>query len=630
MSYSPIHDKYGFQHLSYHLSQAGLSDELYHLVVSKDWYQQSIDFDPSGRQYGEDVRWSFQATVEQIEAHLQTGHDSALASLLARPAALAWLSANFGQVAKPISTPLLEAMTRQGDVEQARRRAEMMPDPVRRAEALTRIGEAALTLGQHTEAREAWIRAQELLLSTPTDFFNEKLEILRQLTRALARTGQSEEVLSLAARLQVEVEAEIERAEGVTSTAYVALTGAWGALGDKRKALTAAKELTNAGDQITALCATAQGLFDVDERQALVVLDAASDLVSETRDKAALSALTLRLAEADGLPDAWRLVGDADTVSTRSRLLLTAARGAFRRDDPVTGEALLTEAIKAALTAEPEKDCLLLLAELASEGRLVPNEEVSTNLLGLLKERWPEFAPEWDSRALGTVALGLLALGDAPEAEAAVSAALKWKLPNDDWEENDALGELAGMLGEVGDSDGLAWILARARERRMAWQQAELANSVARAAAETGDTALACKAEQLMEAAALGKTRGLPGANAGRILAVWHIAKQNVATARQLVEQSVAELKESPDGAGALAYLALTLAQARCLSWPVTFSGKPSTYYNKRSIPTFSGAPPERRPKSPPPWGIRKRSTRSKQLPGGLMTTGYKTRHCFG
>lgn len=555
-------DAYAFQHLSYHLFQAGLGDKLYHLVLSREWYQQSAGFDPSGWQYGEDIRRAFQATVGQIETNLFTNYTGTLGTFLARPAVLAWLSASFGQTAKLLSIPVLEAMTRLGDVEQANRRAEMMPDPVRRAEAFIRIGEAAFALGRYMEAQATWTQAQELLLSTPTDLFNEKLEALGQLTRVLVRAGMIGEASTLAVKLQAEVEDETKQAGGVTSAAHIALASAWGAIGEKEKALTAVRSLIGTRDKILAFCAAAEGLLNMNQAQALAVLDMALNLVVETGDKTALSRLALRLAEADRLSDAWQVAGDTNDIDLRSRIFLAAAKTALRQGDTTIGESLLAEAIQAAVTAGP-KERLLFLAEIASAGHLIPNEKITANLLNLIKGRWQEFATEWDSRALGILSLGLLALGDAPEAEATISTALNLRLPNDDWEENDALGELAGKLGEVGDSDGLAWILTLAKERQTAWQQAELAYHVARAATETGDTALTNEAEQLMEAAALGKTEAISGANARGILAVWKANKQDMTTAQQLVKQAIAQLKEDPDCADALAYLALTLAHGR-------------------------------------------------------------------
>lgn len=40
-------------------------------------------------------------------------------------------------------------------------------------------------------------------------------------------------------------------------------------------------------------------------------------------------------------------------------------------------------------------------------------------------------------------------LGDLQGSEQAISAALNWKLPTDDWEENGALGKLANTLGSI-------------------------------------------------------------------------------------------------------------------------------------------------------------------------------------
>jgi tetratricopeptide (TPR) repeat protein len=194
---------------------------------------------------------------------------------------------------------------------------------------------------------------------------------------------------------------------------------------------------------------------------------------------------------------------------------------------------------------------------------VITKGKIAADLLNLIKGRWQEFAVEWDSRALGTISLGLLALGDTIEAEAALSAALSLNLSYDDWQENDALGELAGRLGEVGDRDGLVWIFTRARERQKAWPQAELAYHVARAATEAGDTTLTSKAVYLMETAALGKTEAISGTNAYGILAVWKAENQDMVAAQELVEQAVAQLKEDPDCADDLAYFALTLAQGQ-------------------------------------------------------------------
>lgn len=562
MSVSPASsDEYGVHHLSYHLSQASLSDELYHLVLDKRWYQQSVGFDPSGSQYSEDIVWASQATVEQIDTK-QLKNDVVLGSLLARPAALAWLSASFGQTARLLAIPVLEAMTRMGNVSQATRRAAMIPDPVRRAEAFIQIGVAAFTLNKVSTARERWSQAQEWLLNTPTDLFNEKLETLGQLIFTLAWAGQGEESSSLAARLQAEVEDELDQTGGITSASYIALARAWGATGEKEKALTAVHSLTGAREKIIALCAAVEGLLHIDQAQASEAIDIALNLAAETDDKAALSKLAIRLAEANRLSDAWQVVKNTNDIGVRTRILLAAANKALQKGDSAIGESLLTEAIETS-TAAQSRDRLLLLAEIAFIGHLVTNKTIITNLLNLLKNDWQEMATELDSHALGVISLGFIVLGEIPEAEAAISSALIVKMPNDDWEENDALGTLADKLGLVGDNEGLVWILTRARERQTAWQQAELAYRIANAVTEAGENTLAREARQLMKAAARGETRALPGENACGILAVWHAKKQDMVAARQLIEQAITRLTADPDSADALSYLALTLAHGQ-------------------------------------------------------------------
>jgi tetratricopeptide (TPR) repeat protein len=166
-----------------------------------------------------------------------------------------------------------------------------------------------------------------------------------------------------------------------------------------------------------------------------------------------------------------------------------------------------------------------------------------------------------DPEKRGTIALGLLALGDTSGAKKAVLASLEWQLPKDDWEENDALSELARLLGQLGDIDGLHWVLSRAKQRQMPRQQAELAYHAAKAFKKAGALAQAKEAEQLMQAAALRA----PSAHG--ILAVWREENMDSptlkTTARELLNQAMNQLEGSGDLTDDLVQIALTLAKEK-------------------------------------------------------------------
>jgi tetratricopeptide (TPR) repeat protein len=552
------HGEYGIRHLSYHLYKAGMSDDLYHLVVTKEWYQCSLDFASSGQLYSEDIRRAFLAAADQIESIVHTDKLSTIGEYLVRPAVLAWISASFVQAVKRVPLSVLEVMIRLGEIDQAIQRAETVPDPFDRAKALIHIGQIIFELGGHAEANAPWNQAQELLLSSPLDFFNEKFEALGQLVCARARAGQSGEALSLADKFRTEVEGE-ER--GVVSTTHIALVSAWGALGKIERVLAAAQAITNSEDQVTALSIAAGNMLLIDHAGAMKILDKALDLFQEIKDRKALSKLARVLAEAGRLTDAWRVAGKNIGDGERSRILMAAARGALQTDNLVMGRQWLTEAFRTVLTVEAEEERLMLLVELAGIGHSIVNGNIADRLLVLINHLWKKLGTGLDSEKRGTIALGLLALGDTLGAKEAVSVSLEWQLPKDDWEENDALSELARILGQLGDIDGLHWVLSRAKQRQMPRQQAELAYHAAKAFTEAGALPYAKEAEQLMQAAAL-KTPSACG-----IMAVWREENMDSlaleATARELLDKALNQLKEGGDLADDLAQIALTLAKEK-------------------------------------------------------------------
>lgn len=552
------YDKYGIRHLSSHLHEAGMGEDLYHLVFSKEWYQCSLDFASSGQLYREDIRIAFLSATEQIESMAHLDDLSTIGTYLVRPAVLALISASLVQAVKRVPLSVLQAMIRLGDKEQALQLVEAIPNPIERAKFLITIGQTMSELGGHPDADSLWNQARKLLLSSPSDFFNEKYEALSQLVHAHARAGQAEEALSLAETLQREAEGD-ER--GAISTAQTSLVNAWAAVGNIERSLAAAHALTDHEGQITALCSAAAKMLTIDPQPAMDILDKALELSSGVKQGEALFKLSQALAEAGRLADAWRVAGKNVNNSQRSRILMAAARGAQRSGNLVTGRHRLRETLKTVVTVESEEERLMLLIELAMIGTPLINGKIADTLRVLINQLWKKPGIGLDREKQGKIALGLLSSGDSAGAREAVSASIDWQLPKDDWEENDAMIELSGLLVQSGDIAGLDWVLSRAKQRQAPRQKAELAYHAAKAFTKAGALAQAKEAEQLMLAAALKEP------TASYILAVWR--EENIdspslqTTPNQLLDQALKQLEESSTLTDGLAEIALKLAKEK-------------------------------------------------------------------
>ncbi len=561
-------DPYCLRHLGLHLHDADLADDLYGLMTGKRWLNCSTKFDPSGLLYREDIGWAFKAATGQIEMNLQANRASDMAKYLVRPAALAWLSGNYGQSARLVSIYGLEAMVQLGEVEQAIRRAKGVPDSIPRAEALIRVGKAAFAAGSQPQASSVWSQARELLFATPIDLFCDKLGAMALLTSALIQAGQKKDALAVAIRLETEVEDETKRAGGVTSTAHIARAGAWGAIGDKERVLAAVESLTDIGFQIRALAAAARDSLLVNRAMALEILDVGRKLASETESPEAEYDLALVLTEAGRKTDAFQVAGEKLEHEQYHRLSVALARDYLTRGETRSGIGVLTEAIRQSAGQKPGKKHLRFIADLASLALLHKSIRLS-GVRALISSIQDKFAAELNYDDLGIIAFGLAAFGDEQSAKKAVSEALNWKSPTDDWQENEALSTLAELLGQTGEMEGLTWILTLAKGRREAWQQAELAYHLARAFRAAGNDAKAVEAERIMQTAAQGTNDSAWRLNAQGILAVWHTLDDksaSVSAGRELALQTAKAIQDRDNSPDDLIELAKTLA---CRNAPV-------------------------------------------------------------
>lgn len=555
-------DVYGHRHLAEHLFRAGLQDELYRLVTSPIWHQTTGQFDPNGRQYIADIRWAFRA----IEASLVAGTESVRSTLLgkssARLAALGWLSASLGQAAAQIPIPVLEAIGRLGDVEQALQRSESISAPMRRAQALTCIGSVAFDAQQHIRAHSIWAEAWDILRRTPTDIFNDRYEAWAQLAQAIAQTGQIEWARSVLTELTIEV--ELTRPDAITMSTYITLSEAWGIVGDREQALAIAQKPDDLDSRASALCAAAYGLAKSSGTIDGELLKAAIESIPQIHNQAVWSQLAELLARAGRLAEARQFVTAENKTERHIRILWAAAQEALDRGEIKEGEQLLKEGIAELQILGTARQRLQYLAQLSRWRLLGPTSEVSNELLVKLRGEWQEHMDEVDPDLLGEVALGLIALGDLATAQKAVWRALRLEHSQDNWEEADGLALLAQICADAGDEDGIKWTLQRAHQRTDSWQQAEIAYNVARAARHIGNRELYVQAEQLLVAAANKETGTHWRPNVRGVLAAWQAMMAGLPESAQiLIDTTVTELSREGE-LDNLALLARTLAAAGC------------------------------------------------------------------
>ena len=561
-------DPYCLRHLCLHFHDADLADDLYGLVTGRRWLNCSTKFDPSGLQYRQDIDLAFKAAAGQEALYLKNDGDADAARNLVRPAALAWLSGNYGQSARLVSIYVLEAMVQLGEVEQAIRRAKGIPDSIARIEALVRVGRAAFEIGRQSKACTVWSQAQELLEAMPLDFFNEKLSAMAGLSEALLHAGQEENARAVAMALEAEVMDKTKQEGNIVSTTPMALVGTWGGLGEKERVLKAVGSLTDTESRIRALSAAAAKALLLNRETAFEFLELARKRVSEIDSPAAKFELALALAEAGRKFDALQVAGEKLEHEQYLRLSVALARGYLTRGETRSGICVLTEAIRQAAAQKPCKKHLRFIADLASLALLHKNIRLS-GVRALISSIQDEFAAELNYDDLGIIAFGLAAFGDEQSAKKAVSKALNWKSPTDDWQENEALSTLAELLGQTGELEGLTWILTLVKNRREAWQQAELAYHLARAFRTTGNDAKAVEAERIMQTAAQGTNDSAWRLNAQGILAAWHTLDDKSASVnagRELALQTAKAIQDRDNSPDDLIELAKTLA---CRNAPV-------------------------------------------------------------
>ena len=559
-------DPYGFQHLSAHLFDVDLDDDLYRVTTLSGWCSASIRFDPSATLYRQDLDRAFKAAVRNIEPNDQPVEAQATAPIMVQPMVLAWLSSRHGQASRLVSSLALVAMARLGDVEQAIRRAENIPDPILRSQALIQVGGFLVITGKKSKALSLFFRAKEILWKSQKVFFDDKLSTLALLTGALINADRQRDAHALAILVESEVEAETARTGGstLTSADHIDRASIWGHFGDKQRVLAAAAPWDDTQFLIGALAAGAKSAFKRHPNLANALLDTAQGQAMKNRQPPIEYELALVLAGVGRMAEALRVAGVNPTEIGGIRLSAACAMGAIQMGDTENGHLMLAETIAAALALEPSPKQLPLIEELAWFGLRTNNGMLFKDLAGRIAKIQGMFSSELSSSDLGCIAFAMAVFGDERLARAAVDAALNWQPMVDIWEENTALRILAELLGIEGDREGLAWILMRAAKCREGWQQAELASALVSAFRTADDTARAAEAEKIMCDAALGKNSSAWRINAKGVLAVW-AAKEPESSSKKkdhtIVTEIVTQIQKDNNSPDDLSCLAQTLAE---------------------------------------------------------------------
>ena len=163
---SALFDKYALSHLSTHLSKVGLIDDLYKLVTSNIWWQNSQMLDPSGHLFRNDATIAYQSIEEKIfTTYSENPNKNYVAEKTSKLVSLAFLLAKIGQKAARIQPATLEALTRLGRLEQALNRSTNNPDPIGHGKSLIFIGFAAFQEGQDSSCTALPSRPGRLCLS---------------------------------------------------------------------------------------------------------------------------------------------------------------------------------------------------------------------------------------------------------------------------------------------------------------------------------------------------------------------------------------------------------------------------------------------------------------------------------
>jgi tetratricopeptide (TPR) repeat protein len=240
-------DGYVHDHLAWHLSEAGLREELYTLI-DKPWMDARLKLSGSRHTFASDVEWAIAAAQGPPTEWVP----------LARSC---FVFATLGNV----PSDFLGAMAQIGQTDRALGYAALTRNSDDRYRAYRMIGEVFLEQDEREKARDAFSRALEAALTIGQD--NSKLEALRSLVQNLAHVGDREG-LRQAMDAAIGMEATLDRESAVHEMAKA--VAEIGDREDVRQALTAIMPVGRLADsRLEALSAVVQAMAQFGDRVGL-------------------------------------------------------------------------------------------------------------------------------------------------------------------------------------------------------------------------------------------------------------------------------------------------------------------------------------------------------------------------
>ena len=561
----PLIDDYGLQHLAYHLFRTENASQLYKLISSNTWFSTSDNFDPSHQQYNQDVDYAHQALYASIQSDLENNVLHDLPQQLSKVTALAWLTSRIGQSGSRVTSKVLETLTLLGMSEEAIQRARTIPDSVRRAEALIRIGFAAYYIRSHPMKEEAWSEAEVSFRNSPRGFFNNFIETKAKFVLILSFAGEKQKAARVAYELSKDFHEIEATAIGVTSTAQGAMAIAWATVGELTKSAELIQNIYFLEDQLKALRDIVEISLSIGVNDISPFVQMALDRIpklTSPRSYQFLGEIFAHTGRVDQVDD----ILQRDDLDHRNRAWICRARAANAQsiNDAPGIQRWVAQIINEAIQISEPLTRLRLCASLVIDKLPFQPIRQMDGLLIHIQKDVISLKDHLDEVTLGLCALALYALGDRVLAKDLADQATLVTIPPDDWDETYGLIQVSRRLGDIQDFQRLQEVLEIASIRTDLWQKAEIICSIAIAAMHNHEKSIAQKAQASLEEIRQDGPSLSQRPNAFGALAVWEFLRSGDVEnpkGKSFINQAIALLENDEDRASALAYLALTLSQ---------------------------------------------------------------------
>lgn len=562
-AFTASNDKYGYFHLTKHLSRAGKISELYNLVTNSDWKKNSGDFDPSNNLYQNDINISIDSIKQHILSRGKDVEGIDLSQKLSWLTALCWISAQIGQQAIQVSHFVLETLSRLGEIQQSVDRAKKIPDPIRRAECLIWIGLSAFELGRAQMAKMVWENAYELLKSSQPDLFNENLEVLGDLVYVLSLVGETDKARIIANELEIITKMESDRAGGVTSSARYAQVKSWASVYETSKALEYINQFPESKDQFKALWEAATVQANCAHQVNDELLAVANALIRQFDEDPLRTQFAEVLAISGYIEESWKILDKEPSPLEKAWILRNYTLFLFSRNDP-KADLYCKRSIEIAKSVSDPLSRLELCAGLILGKR---RDFIGHHFTGLLPTMQEDFDGSLDQltvNMLAQLSLAFCILGDSYRAGLATEKAMNFGYITEDWDEAYTFMEFIREFGQARDVHRISQVWKLAIQRKDLWQKAEILVTILISLIGTENKVVFGDIVNNLKEISEDNKSLTDHPNALGALVIWKsLSRLNNLDVEALdtLNQALAYISQHDDQADMFAYLALTLVQ---------------------------------------------------------------------